>query len=149
MDLFSLLPALETQEWLLFIWPKWSHYPGVRESGSWLTVMFSPRSLVALCIDSAMFSNQQDYFWPCDRIFTKVSVLWPVFWIEIAHVEMFLSCLPRWELEHQLPQVYAYQCVQPGKQTGGAGAPCLVRKLYCRNNLTMVGQLAWVENCNR
>lgn len=40
VDLVSLLPALETQEWLLLIWPKWSHYPSVEESGSWLTVMF-------------------------------------------------------------------------------------------------------------
>lgn len=44
VDLVSLLPALETQEWLLLIWPKWSHYPSVEESGSWLTVMFPRRA---------------------------------------------------------------------------------------------------------
>lgn len=43
VDLVSLLPALETQKWLLLIWPKWSYYPGVKESGSWLTVMLPPR----------------------------------------------------------------------------------------------------------
>lgn len=99
VDLVSLLPALETREWLLFIWPKWSHYPGVGESGSWLTPMFPLRSCVALCIDSAVLSNEQDYFWPCDGIFVKVSMLWPVFWTEIAHMEIFLSCLPRCELD--------------------------------------------------
>lgn len=150
MDLVSLLPALETQEWLLFIWPKWSHYPSVRESGNWLTVMFPPCSFAAICIDSAMLSNEQDYFWPCDGIFIKVSVLWPVFRVEIAHMEMFLSCFPRWELEHQLPQVCTYQCMQPGKQTGGTGASCLVRRVwYRRSNLHMVGQVAWVKDCDR
>lgn len=46
VDLVSVLPALETQEWLLLIWPKWSHYPGVKESESWLTVMFPPCALL-------------------------------------------------------------------------------------------------------
>lgn len=42
--------------------------------------------------------------------------------------------------------MYVYQCTQPGEQTGGAGAPCLVRKLYHRNNWNMVGQLMWLED---
>lgn len=44
------------------------------------------RSFIALCTDSAMLSNERDYFWPCDGIFIKVSNLWTAFRAEIAHV---------------------------------------------------------------
>lgn len=35
---------------------------------------------------------------------------------------MFLNNLTKWQPEDQSPQVYAYQCTQPGEQTGGTGA---------------------------
>lgn len=41
---------------------------------------------MVLCIESAVLSNELDYFWPCGRIFIKVSKLWAMFWTETLYM---------------------------------------------------------------
>lgn len=139
MNLPSLLPASETKAWLLLIWPRLSHCPGVRKSGAWLTAVFPLH--FGLCIDSAILSDELNYFWPCGGIFIKVSKLWAVLWPEKLMCSVSVSgfTLGKWREKEKQPwmsHLPAGQVSLPRKQKPVLlPKSCAVYTVHIQNNM--------------